>query len=255
MISIITPTYETSPDVLARTWESIKNQTHTDWEWVVWDDSNNDNVFRQVYGYCNDERYKIQLHRSPKNIGTIGMVKLCAFMQGTGDLLVELDHDDELTPDALECLWDAYVHDRAEFFFSNWCEINEHGESCRYPDGWAFGYGSDYWDEEYGLWVMQSPAINNTTMSHIVSMPNHVRAWDREFYRELGGHNPTLRVADDYELMVRTLIAGHYHHIDRLLYKQYIHQGTAQRVHNAEIQQRVAEISTKYKDAIKERYA
>ena len=40
MISICTPTYNTDPSILARTWASLKSQTYTDWEWVVWDDSN-----------------------------------------------------------------------------------------------------------------------------------------------------------------------------------------------------------------------
>ena len=148
MISIITPTYETSPEVLARTWESLKKQTFTDWEWIVWDDSVSEEVYRQVYGYCNDERYNIRLYRSHKNIGNIGMVKFCAFMRGTGDLLVELDHDDELLPNALDELWVAHNKKKVSFYYSNWSEINEYNQSCRYPEGWAFGYGSDYFDKE-----------------------------------------------------------------------------------------------------------
>jgi len=34
-ISVITPTYNTPKNVLARTWASLKAQTFTDWEWVV----------------------------------------------------------------------------------------------------------------------------------------------------------------------------------------------------------------------------
>ena len=84
---------------------------------------------------------------------------------------------------------------------------------------------------------------------------HHVRAWDRSAYRDIGGHNPSYKVADDYELMVRTMLAYKYHHIDQLLYKQYISSSTAQRVHNAEIQQRVAEISAKYYPKIQEKFA
>ena len=186
MISVITPTYETNPDILARTWESLKNQTYPYWEWVVWDDSKNDDVFRQIYGYCNDERYKIQLHRSPVHTGIIGMVKLCAFLQAKGDILVELDHDDELMPRALERIHAAFEEDdEVGFAYSNWCEINERGESCRYPEGWAFGYGSDYYIDSYNLWVMRAPELNATTMSHIVSAPNHVRAWRASTYRSI----------------------------------------------------------------------
>jgi len=255
MISVITPTYETNPGILARTWESLKKQTHTDWEWVVWDDSKNDDVFRQVYGYCNDERYKIQLHRSPIHVGIIGMVKLCAFLQGKGNILVELDHDDELLPAALEEISAAFDADsNVGFVYSNWCEINERNESCRYPEGWAFGYGQDYWDKKEKVWVMRAPELNATTMGHIVSAPNHVRAWRASTYRSIGGHNPTLRVADDYELMVRTILDTETYHINKLLYKQHINEYTAQRVYNGEIQERVAEVSAKYSNEIKARY-
>jgi len=255
MISIITPTYETNPDTLARTWNSLKNQTHTDWEWVVWDDSITQNTWQQVYGFCADERYTISLFRSHVHSGRIGQVKRWAAMVSAGDIIVELDHDDELTPNALAEIEQAFDNPNIGFAYSNWCEINEQGESCRYPDGWAFGYGSDYYDDEYALWVMRSPELNATTMSHIVSAPNHARAWRASVYRELNGHNPMLRVADDYEFMVRTILNTEAHHIDKLLYKQHISPNTAQRVYNAEIQERVAEISIQYDEQIKARFA
>ena len=255
MISIITPTYETNPDTLARTWNSLKNQTYTDWEWVVWDDSITENVWQQVYGFCSDERYTISLFRSHVHSGRIGQVKRWAAMVSTGDIIVELDHDDELTRDALAEIAHAFDNPNIGFAYSNWCEINERGESCRYPDGWAFGYGADYYNEEYGVWVMRAPELNATTMSHIVSAPNHVRAWRASVYRELGGHDPSLRVADDYDLCVRTILKTDAKHIDKLLYKQYISERTAQRVHNAEIQKYVAIIADKYNKQIREKYA
>lgn len=246
MISVITPTYNTDPDVLARTWASLKNQTHKDWEWVVWDDSTRFETWPQVYGFASDERYKVVMHCSHVHSGNIGQVKRRAFMAAEGDILVELDHDDELTPDCLEEVAKAFEDPDVGFVFSNWCEINEQGQSCRYPDGWAFGYGSDYWDENYGVWVMRSPEINRTTTSHIVSTPNHVRAWRASTYRELGGHDPTLPVADDYDLMVRTILYTKWHHIDKLLYKQHINSNTAQRSRNRAIQELVADRADRY---------
>ena len=252
MISVITPAYETPAPVLARTWASLKAQTYTDWEWVVWDDSRTSDVWRQVYGFASDERYTLRAFRAHTHSGLIGRVKRQAFMIAEGDILVELDHDDELVPDALEAIADAFADSAVGFAYSDWCEINEAGESCRYPDGWAFGYGSDYWDES-GVWAMRAPEVNATTISHIVSAPNHVRAWRAEVYRALGGHDPTLRVADDYDLCVRAYLATRMQHIPRMLYRQHISSRTAQRTHNAEIQERVAEISAHYAAAILQR--
>ena len=246
MISVITPLYNTDPDVLARTWASLRKQTFTDWEWVVWDDSTTDRAWWQVYGFAADERYRITMHKTHVHSGRIGEVKRRAFMAATGDILVELDHDDELTVDALELIHNHFLeHPDHGFVYSDWAEILPDGTSGRYPEGWAFGYGDDYWDDEHACWVMKAPPVNITTIKHIVSAPNHVRAWSAGLYRELGGHSP-LRVADDYDLMVRTFLRTRFGYIPRMLYRQHISPKTAQRVHNAEIQTEVERIATVY---------
>ena len=250
VISIVTPTYRTPPDVLARTWGTLKAQTHTDWEWVVWDDTPDDaTVWRQLYGLASDERFRLIAHRSHVHSGVIGAVKRRAFMAAEGDILVELDHDDELHPRALEAVAEAFdAHPDAGFVYSDWSEIFADGSSGRYPEGWAFGYGGDYLVD--GTWVMSAPAINRTTMSHIVSVPNHIRAWRADFYRALGGHDPSLHVADDYELIIRTFLAGPMVHIPVCLYRQHIGGHTTQRQRNADIQSLVAELSSMHSAAL-----
>ena len=243
MISVVTPTYNTPPHILARTFASLKAQTFTDWEWVVYDDSADDRVWRQLWGFCADERYNIRPLRGMSNIGSIGKVKRTAFMAAEGDILVELDHDDELTPDCLDEIERALSS--GGFAYSDWSEHFEDGSTGRYPEGWAFGYGGEY--QVDGDWVMKAPPINRTTLSHIVSAPNHVRAWNADQYRAVGGHDPELPVADDYDLILRTLLDNTaYRYIPKRLYKQHISPKTAQRTRNAEIQRRVGEIHSKY---------
>jgi glycosyltransferase involved in cell wall biosynthesis len=251
MISVVTPTHNTPPATLARTWASLKAQTHTDWEWVIWDDSTNQETWRQVYGFASDERYQIVAHRSHVPSGSIGQVKRRGFMVAEGDILVELDHDDELTPDALNEIEQAFQDPAIGFVYSDWCEILPTGESGRYPDGWAFGYGNHYWSDQHGVWVMSAPELNPTTVRHIVSAPNHVRAWRADVYRQIGGHNPALSVADDYELFLRTYLTTQCHHIPKLLYKQYIGAHTAQRQRNALIQSEVARLAADYDEQLR----
>ena len=250
MISVVTPTYNTPPETLARTWASLKAQTHIDWQWVVWDDSPDNHTWRQLWGYAADERYRLTAHRSMTPSGVnIGKVKLQAFMVAEGDILVELDHDDELTPDCLTEIENAFnTHPDIGFVYSDWAEINPAGEWCRYPDGWAFGYGDQYRLND--RWVMKAPPVNDVTIRHIVSAPNHVRAWRANVYHALGGHDSTLPVADDYELIVRTYLNTRIAHIPKLLYKQHISPNTAQRQRNGLIQSLVAEIAEKYADDI-----
>lgn len=253
MISVITPTHNTPPEVLARTWASLKAQSFRDWEWVVWDDSTDPAVSAQLYGMASDERYRLVVHRSHTHSGSIGQVKRRAFMVAEGDYLVELDHDDELTPDALWQVNMAFNDGDPGFVFSDWCELKD-GQSTRYPDGWAFGYGSHYWDNLNEVWVMKTPEINRTTLSHIVSVPNHLRAWDADAYRRVGGHDPGLFVADDYDLIVRTLLQCDYHHIAKMLYKQHIGGHTAQRKRNQQIQSAVGQIHARYSKALDDKF-
>lgn len=251
MISVVTTTYKTPADVLARTWASLRAQTHTDWEWVIWDDSPNDETWRQIYGFAADDRYKIRLHKSHVHSGSIGAVKRKAFMVADGNILVELDHDDELTPNALQKIQETFdANPDTGFVYSDWCEILPDGQSGKYPEGWAFGYGSEYWSDVHGVWVMSAPPINDTTIRHIVSAPNHVRAWDANLYRQIGGHSTALPVADDYELIVRTILTTKWTHIPELLYIQHIGAHTAQRQKNALIQEYVADIANAYDEAI-----
>jgi glycosyltransferase involved in cell wall biosynthesis len=247
MISVITTTYKTDPNVLARTWNSLKSQTYSDWEWVVYDDSLNDDVYRQVYGFCSDERYVVRLFKPhvPSG-GNIGLVKHNAFMLGHGQILVELDHDDELMPNCLQEIYDAFENNPSVgFVWSDCSEILPSGESGRYPDGWGLGFGSDYWDEVNNVWAMRVP-MNRVTLSHIVSSPNHVRAWRASDYHKINGHNINLKVADDYDIILKTAIETECLHIPKMLYKQHIGPTTAQRVYNDEIQKLVPMIHECY---------
>lgn len=252
-ISIITPTFNTSRDVLARTWASLKAQTYTDWEWIIWDDSTTDDVWAQVYGFASDERYRVRAFKSHVHSGVIGQVKRWGFMAAEGDLLVELDHDDELTPDALAKIVAAFADGLPGFVFSDWCELFANGGSGRYPEGWAFGLGRDYWDDNLRVWGLSIPEITGQGLGHIVSVPNHVRVWRADIYRELGGHDPALSVADDYDLIVRTALRYSWRHIPEVLYIQHIGE-TAQRRKNAEIQQTVKLLAEKYRPAISSRF-
>jgi glycosyltransferase involved in cell wall biosynthesis len=250
MISVCTSTYNNTPDQLARLWASLKAQTHTDWCWTVYDDSTNPTVWANLYGLCADERYRIELFKPhvPSG-GNIGLSKRNCFGLAKGEILVEVDADDELTPDCLKELALAFADPDIGFVWSDCCELLPDGNSGRYPEGWAWGYGTDYWDDQHGVWAMRVP-MNRTTLSHIVSVPNHVRAWRTSVYHAVGGHNPNLVIADDYELIVRTALQTRCHHVPKMLYKQHIGSHTAQRERNALIQQLVPMIHAQFSDKL-----
>ena len=179
----------------------------------------------------------------------------CALSRG--ELLVELDHDDALTPDALaRVAAAARQFPEAGFFYTDFAEVDTRLNPLRYPDGWGFGLGA-YRQEMYRgreLLVAMTPGISPKTIRHLVAAPNHIRAWRRDLYFRIGGHNREIHVADDFELMIRTFLETRMVHIPRLGYVQYQDGGNAQRVRNKDIQRHVRFLRWKYDRRIHDRF-
>jgi hypothetical protein len=96
---------------------------------------------------------------------------------------------------------------------------------------------------------------NSVTIRHIVSAPNHLRAWRRSVYDALGGHSPLFHVADDYELCVRTFLHTRMVRIESVGYIQYYNAtGNTQRVRNKDIQRLVRAVKESYDRRIHERF-
>jgi hypothetical protein len=89
-------------------------------------------------------------------------------------------------------------------------------------------------------------------------VPNHIRAWRKEVYHAVGGHNRRLTIADDYELIVRTFLKTKFCHIQALGYIQYIYNNdSGQNTHDATrgyIQRRVRSIMLHYNHDISLRF-
>lgn len=256
LVSVFTPTYRTGKR-FARTFDSVRAQTYDNWEWVVWDDSDDDGrTHAMLRGYAARD-HRLRVIRPERPSGVIGAVKYEACMACRGDILVELDHDDELMPDALAHIVDAArQHPDCGFFYSDFAEVGPALEPLRYPDGWGYGYGSYRAEVVRGvtLAVANAPNINAKTIRGLVAAPNHLRAWRRETYLRLGGHNRLLPVADDMELLVRTFLDTTMVRIPRLLYLQYQEGGNTQRVRNKDIQRHVRYLKWKYDRRIHDRF-
>jgi GT2 family glycosyltransferase len=256
LVSVFTPVFRPG-ERIHRAYRSLAGQSFDNWEWVVVDDSDDDGATGQLLNALALADPRIAVHTSHHS-GRIGETKRRACALSRGEILVELDHDDELTPDALADIVAAFQsHPEAGFAHSDWVEIDERtGHSLTYAPGWAFGFGR-YRTEQYrgrSVQVAVAPPVNATTIRHIVSAPNHVRAWRRDAYWRIGGHNPALHVADDYELLVRTFLHTPVVHIPKLCYVQYLNSGrNAQDLRRREIQRLVRVVSDHYGRRIDER--
>ena len=261
MISYFTPIYNTG-DKLFNTYQSLLDQTYKNWEWVLVNDSTDGGKTLKIAESiaAKDPRVRLYDFRE-KSGGNIGEVKWRCCTMAKGFILAELDHDDLLVPWCTEDLYKAAKkHPEAGFFFNDTLEVDENWNSLTYPEGFALGYGR-YRKEEYAgkmVDVATQHNINPKTIRHIVGVPNHVRAWRRSTYFEIGGHNRNLAIADDYELVVRTFLKTITCKIPKLGYVQFLYNNAnGQNTHNlsrADIQRRVRTISYYYNEQIKNRF-
>lgn len=261
LISYFTPIYNTG-DKLWMTYESLTRQTYSNWEWVLVNDSTDGGVTLKVAQEIAKRDPRVKLFDfTPKSGGIIGEVKWRAATMCRGYILAELDHDDYLVPTCTEDLFNAsQKHEDVGFFYTDSAEIDQNWNSLKYGEGFAFSYGHYVTENVMGkdFEVAVSSNINPKTIRHIVGVPNHVRAWRRETYFEIGGHCRDLAIADDYELIVRTFLKTKMMRIPRLGYLQFIYDnGNTTNSHNlarADIQRRVKTIMWHYNEQIKSRF-
>jgi len=256
VVTVFTPTYKTG-DKIFRPYNSLLGQTYRDWEWVIIDDSHDsDKTFNTLNDLAKRD-YRIRIYKSNQPSGVIGNLKREACDLGRGEYLLELDHDDELTPQALEWTIKAYSqHPEVGFIYSDFAECYEDGTPFVYNPGWGLGYGTYREEIHNGIKyvVVNSPRINAKTIRHIVAAPNHFRSWRKCVYDEIGGHNSLIHVGDDYELMVRTFLHTRMALIPRMCYVQYRNQsGNASQIRNRDIQRLVRYFSMHYDTQIHQR--
>jgi O-antigen biosynthesis protein len=261
LVSYFTPTYNTGVR-LYETYQSLLNQTYQNWEWVVVDDSNDDGKTLQIVKNIASLDHRVKVYSFEEKSGNIiGESKYRAATLCRGFLLAELDHDDLLTQKCTEYLVKAsQIHTDAGFFYTDSVEVNQYWKSLTYDKPFALWYG-EYRKYNYNghIWdVAIQPNINPKTIRHIVGVPNHVRAWRRDVYFQIGGHNRDLSIADDYELIVRTFLHTKMCKIAELGYIQFIHDsGDVQNSHDIarkDIQRRVKTIREHYNDDIAKRF-
>ena len=261
MISFFTPIYNTG-EKLWNTYRSVRDQTYNNWEWVLVNDSTDGGKTLKIAEEIAlvDPRVKVYDFRE-KSGGCIGESKYRCCSLAKGYILAELDHDDLLVETCAQDLHNAaQKHPECGFFYGDTAEVNEEWENQKYGEGFALGYGS-YRDEEYEGRLL-SPAnqqnINPKTIRHIVGVPNHVRAWRRSTYFEIGGHNRSLTIADDFELVIRSFLYSKICKIPKLSYIQFLYNNSGGRnthdLSRADIQRRVRTIAQYYNEQINARF-
>jgi len=211
-------------------YQSLLDQTHQNWEWSIYDDSTDDVTWNFVKELAKkDCRILINKNNNSSHYSRIGYNKFNAATNCGSDYLIELDHDDAFTKDALEkILLTHKKYPDCGFVYGDWTEMNfESKQEINYGDCFAWGYGSYYHVRhpflDRDVKVVRAPNVNPLTIRRLWSMLNHPKSWKKNFYMSIGGHNKHLNSADDYELMIRTFLNTRMVHLNHYCYIQYVY--------------------------------
>lgn len=208
LVTVYTPTYNTG-DVLHDTYTSLREQTYTTWEWCVVDDESTDGTWEKLLGYANED-HRVRPMRV-KHIGKIGATKDLATRMAYGEYVVELDHDDTLTDNALADIVEAFKDPEVGMVYTNCANV--------YSDGAPQMFNDSFWTPRYRDTMYRgkvykeciNPDINGRSgpwHQHqwafaLLYGPNHARCYRTSVLRAVGGYNRELPVADDLELYMK----------------------------------------------------
>ena len=237
VFSIFTTCYN-SNNIINRPLNSLLNQTLFDWEWVVIDDSPDDEHFKFLKKTLTDKR--IRLYKRDKNSGNIGNIKNEAISLCRGKYVLELDHDDKITSNLLADSIKIFNLDpEIGFIYSDFINIYDDDTNFFYSDFISLGYGGYYTQKINNKWrnIYITPNINNITMSYLVSMPNHPRIWRRNLLNQLDNYSENLPICDDFEILLRTCINCKIVKLCDMTYTQYMNSNNNNfsLIRNAEI--------------------
>jgi len=250
--SIITPEHDTGNiPFLLELYECIKNQTYKNWEWILY--LNNGFVPEYVPQQLKEDK-RIKIHIALRGNSSIGAIKNAAFKCGTGDILVEVDHDDLITPNCLEKLNEAFLDSEVGFVYSDNAVLSMNNSFVPYGSEYGWTHRNFTWNNQE-LIAMNAFKPTSQALSFIWYAPDHVRAWRKSVYHAIGGHNTNLSVCDDHELLIRTYLSTKMKHINEVLYIYRITGENTWLKRNAEIQQKTLELRNFYARALAEKDA
>ncbi|NHN34274.1 glycosyltransferase family 2 protein [Paenibacillus sp. S3N08] len=197
LISIIMPVYNVDEEWLIKCIESVRNQLYVNWELCIADDASPKPHVRKVLEsyLALDDRIKVMFR--PQN-GHISEASNSALELVTGEFVALLDHDDEITIDALyENVYLLNQHPEADMIYSDEDKISVEGERH-----------SPFFKPDW------SP---DTILSQMYAC--HLGVYRTKLVREIGGFRKGYEGSQDYDLVLR--LSEHtdkIHHIPKILY-------------------------------------
>jgi glycosyltransferase involved in cell wall biosynthesis len=209
-VSIYTPTHNSQ--WLKEIYQNLLEQTYQNWEWVI---VYNNGALVLEFG---DSRVVSVVIAEPVE-PWVGPMKARACEECSGEILLELDHDDLLMPEAIAEVVQAFQDNpNVGFVYSN----TVHCTTDFVPiERFSEAHGWFYRQVEYHGHTLDE-CISYPPYPETICLPwccpNHLRAMRTAIYKQVGGYNKEMRIFDDIDLMCRLYSITEFLHIDKGLY-------------------------------------
>ncbi len=253
LLSVFTPTHK--PKHLKEAYDSLKLQSYTNWEWLITPNGQGVSIPEIIR---KDKRVKIV--EGASELHNVGALKRFTCERASGEVFVELDHDDLLAPvNALSSVVDC-VKQGAGFVYSD-TAVFKYAEGTAGRTYKSFSYSSQHGWENYPVKIYGRTLkankcfeVSPRSLAEIYYAPDHVRCWTRAAYYAAGGHNPDLPVCDDHELILKTYLTGQkFMHTGGCHYLYRMYKDNTVESRNKLIQQHTQQFHRQYiSDLIKE---
>ena len=196
IVSIIFPVYNTNPAYLRKALDSVLNQYYPNWELCVCDDGSSAPLVRGILKEYAAKDTRIRTTFSEVNQG-IALASNHALSLATGEFIGLLDHDDELTPDALYEVVTALQQTAADLIYSDEDRLVSGGRRSR-------PHFKPAWCPDLLLSCMYLA---------------HFCVYRRAIVERIGGFRPGFEGSQDYDLALRfTETTNGIIHIPKILY-------------------------------------
>ncbi len=127
-VSIITPCFNAEA-YIQETYESLKAQTYSEWEWIVFDDQSTDKSFSILQDLATKDP-RVKVFQNHENAGAAITRNNC-LNQAQGKFVAFLDCDDLWLPKKLEVQIKFIKDDKADFIYSNYEMIDDKGSHIK----------------------------------------------------------------------------------------------------------------------------
>jgi GT2 family glycosyltransferase len=197
--TVLTPVYETPPQLLIECIDSVVHQTYADWELLLVDDGSTDPAVHRLLDEAVLRDPRIRVHRRAENGGIIAASN-DGLGIARGEFIAGLDHDDTLHLTALAKVAEAIDRagaDLVDYVYTDQDKIDE--------DGTHHGpfYKPDWSPDRFRAQMYT----------------NHLGVFRRSLVTEVGGFREGFEGSQDYDLVFRlTERARLVVHVPEILY-------------------------------------